>query len=141
MQSVPITTKIVSWKPVYGEVYSIQHYVIQFIIDLWQVGGFLWVLSFPPPIKLTARYNWSICESDIKHHKPNQINQIEVHIDNSLCLVTTDRKAKVILFEMAHMCQSYNLFYSNVLLVSINWFDKQNVISLYYCSLYSWLLL
>ena len=26
MQSVPITTKVVSLKPVYGEVYSIQHY-------------------------------------------------------------------------------------------------------------------
>jgi hypothetical protein len=37
-----------------GEVYSIQHYVIKFVSDLWQVGGFLWVLQFPPPIKLTA---------------------------------------------------------------------------------------
>jgi hypothetical protein len=25
-----------------------------FVSDLWQVGGFLWVLRFPPPIKLTA---------------------------------------------------------------------------------------
>jgi hypothetical protein len=32
--------------------YSIQHYVIKFVGDLWQVGGFLWVLRFPPPIKL-----------------------------------------------------------------------------------------
>ena len=37
-----------------GEVYSIQHYVIKIISDLWQVGGFLWVLQFPPPIKLTT---------------------------------------------------------------------------------------
>jgi hypothetical protein len=37
-----------------GEVYSIQHYVIKFVSDLQQVGGFLWVLRFPPPIKLTA---------------------------------------------------------------------------------------
>jgi hypothetical protein len=35
-------------------VYSIQHYVITFFSDLWQVGGFLRVLQFPPPIKLTA---------------------------------------------------------------------------------------
>ena len=28
MQSVPITTKVVSSNPVHGEVYSIQHYVI-----------------------------------------------------------------------------------------------------------------
>ena len=31
-----------------------QHYVIKFVIDLRQVGGFLRVLRFPPPIKLTA---------------------------------------------------------------------------------------
>jgi hypothetical protein len=37
-----------------GEVYSIQHFVIKLVSDLWQVGGFLWVLQFPPPIKLTA---------------------------------------------------------------------------------------
>jgi cytochrome c biogenesis protein ResB len=30
------------------------HYVIKFISDLQQVSGFLWVLWFPPPIKLTA---------------------------------------------------------------------------------------
>ena len=33
---------------------SVQHYVIKFVSDLWQVGGFLSVLQFPPPIKLTA---------------------------------------------------------------------------------------
>jgi hypothetical protein len=54
MQSVPITNKVVSSNPVHGEVYSIQHYVIKFVIDLRQVGGFLRVLWFPPPIKLTA---------------------------------------------------------------------------------------
>ena len=37
-----------------GEVYSIQHYVIKFVHDLRQVCGFLLVLMFPPPIKLTA---------------------------------------------------------------------------------------
>jgi hypothetical protein len=34
VQSVPITTKVVSSNPVYGEVYSIQHYVIKFVSDL-----------------------------------------------------------------------------------------------------------
>jgi hypothetical protein len=28
--------------------------VIKFVSDLWQVGGFLQVIWFPPPIKLTA---------------------------------------------------------------------------------------
>jgi hypothetical protein len=37
-----------------GEVYSIQHYVIKFVSDLPQVGGFLRELRFSPPIKLTA---------------------------------------------------------------------------------------
>jgi hypothetical protein len=37
-----------------GEVYSIQRYVIKFVSDLRQVGGFLRVFRFPPPIKLTA---------------------------------------------------------------------------------------
>jgi hypothetical protein len=40
--------------PIHCEVYSIQHYEIRFVIDLQQVGGFLRVLRFPPPIKLTA---------------------------------------------------------------------------------------
>jgi hypothetical protein len=35
-----------------GKVYSIQHYVIKFISNLQQVGGFLRILRFPPPKKL-----------------------------------------------------------------------------------------
>ena len=54
VQSVHITTNVVSTDPAHGEVYSIQHYVIKFVSDLRQVGGFLRVLHFPPPIKLTA---------------------------------------------------------------------------------------
>jgi hypothetical protein len=45
--------------PVHGEVYLIQHYVINFVSDLQHVDGFLQVLWFPPPIKLTATiYCW-----------------------------------------------------------------------------------
>jgi hypothetical protein len=40
VQSVPITTKVVSTNPVHGGVYSIQHYVIKFVSDLRQVSGF-----------------------------------------------------------------------------------------------------
>jgi hypothetical protein len=54
VQSVCITTKVMSSNPVHGEVYSIQHYVIKFVSDLRQVSGFLRVLRFPPPIKLTV---------------------------------------------------------------------------------------
>jgi len=49
-----ITTIVVSSNPALGEVYSIQHYVIKFLSDFRQVGGFRRVLRFPPPIKLTA---------------------------------------------------------------------------------------
>jgi len=71
LYNLPITTKAVSSNPAHGEVYSIQHYVINFVSDLRQVNGFLWVLRFPPLIKLTQRYNWNIIESDVKYHNPN----------------------------------------------------------------------
>ena len=51
---VPITTEVVISNLDQGDVYSIQHYVINFVSDLRQVGGFLWVLQFPPSIKLIA---------------------------------------------------------------------------------------
>jgi len=46
---MPITTKIVSSNLAH-EVYLMQHYVIKFVSDLQQVGGFLLVHWFPPPI-------------------------------------------------------------------------------------------
>jgi hypothetical protein len=51
MQSLPITTKVVSSNHANDEVYSTRHYVIKFVSDLWQVGGFL---RFPSLIKLTT---------------------------------------------------------------------------------------
>jgi len=51
---MPVTTNVVNYNPAYDEVYSIQHYVIKFVSDLRQDGGFLRVLLIPPPIKLTA---------------------------------------------------------------------------------------
>ena len=50
VQSVPITTNVVSSNHFYGEAYLIQHYVLKFVSDLRQVGGFLRVRRFPPPI-------------------------------------------------------------------------------------------
>jgi hypothetical protein len=34
VQTVPITTKVVSLNLIHGEVYSIQHYVMKFVSDL-----------------------------------------------------------------------------------------------------------
>ena len=45
-----ITTKFVSSNPADTEVYSIQHYVIKFVSDLQQDGGF-------SPITSTPEYN------------------------------------------------------------------------------------
>jgi hypothetical protein len=42
------------FNPTHGEVYSIQNYVIKFVSELRQVGGFLRILRLRPPIKLTA---------------------------------------------------------------------------------------
>ena len=53
-----IITTNVSSNTIHGEVNSIQQYmymyVIKFVSDLQQVGGFLRVLRFPPPLKLIA---------------------------------------------------------------------------------------
>ena len=50
MQSVPITTNVVSSKLVHGEMYSIQDYVMMFASDMRQAGCF---------------------ESGVKHDNPN----------------------------------------------------------------------
>jgi hypothetical protein len=40
-------TNIVSLNPTNDKVYLIQHYVMKFVSDLWQFGGFLRYSSFP----------------------------------------------------------------------------------------------
>jgi hypothetical protein len=44
-KSVPLTNEVGYSNHAHGEAYSIQHYVIKFVNDLPQVGGFLWVSS------------------------------------------------------------------------------------------------
>jgi len=51
MQSVPITTDVVSSNFDQGEVHNI----------MWYIGGFLQVLRFPPPIKLTTTIYLEYC--------------------------------------------------------------------------------
>jgi hypothetical protein len=51
MQSVSIITDVLSSNLDQGDVYNI---MLKFVSDLRQVGGFLRVLRFPPPIKLTV---------------------------------------------------------------------------------------
>ena len=54
VQSVPITTKVVSLNPDHGGVYRKQYYVIKFVSDLRQVCSFLRVLWFASPVKINA---------------------------------------------------------------------------------------
>jgi len=46
VKSVPITTKAVSSNPAQGELYSMQHYVIDIVNDLRQVVAFLRYSNF-----------------------------------------------------------------------------------------------
>jgi hypothetical protein len=63
---------------------GVQHYVIKFVSDLRQVGGFVRVLWFHPPIKLTSRYNWNIVESGVKAH---QANNLSLTFNVGVCVV------------------------------------------------------
>jgi hypothetical protein len=67
MQSVPITPKVESLNPIHGEVYSIQHYVIKFVSDLRQVGGFIRVLRLAVVPNITS-YGMSL-DVDVAQRK------------------------------------------------------------------------
>jgi hypothetical protein len=66
MQSVPITTKVVSSNSIHWEVYSIQHYVIKFVSDLGQVSGYL-PLSDNDFIFSETKNNDYLVHFDIRH--------------------------------------------------------------------------
>ena len=55
VQSVPITTKVVSFNPTHGDVYFIQHYMIKFVSDLRPVSSFLLWLSLGTQVSSTNR--------------------------------------------------------------------------------------
>ena len=48
------TVYFVSCISYYGEIYCMQHYVIKFVNDLWQVGGIPRIIWVALQIKLTA---------------------------------------------------------------------------------------
>ena len=50
---MPITTNIVSSNPAHGKVYLVRHYVIKFVNDFPQVGGFLRALWFITSTNIT----------------------------------------------------------------------------------------
>ena len=56
---------------------GVQHYVMKFVSDLRQVSGFLWVIWFPPPIKLTSVLNMPVLSIYPEHGNP----QIRAHLN------------------------------------------------------------
>ena len=50
---VVFTTNVMCSNHTHGDMCSI-HYLLKFVSDLRQVGSFLQILRFPPPMKLTA---------------------------------------------------------------------------------------
>jgi hypothetical protein len=65
---MPITTKVVSSNPTPDKVHSIQDYVMKFISDLRQVGGFLRVSS-------TNKSDWHDINEILLKVALNTINQ------------------------------------------------------------------
>jgi hypothetical protein len=61
-----------------GEVYSIQHYVIKFVSDLRQIGGFLRVLRFASSIKEKTG-------EPVEKHRPAVSDWYNV-VSSTLCL-------------------------------------------------------
>ena len=79
---------------------AIQHYVIKFVSDLRQVGCFLWVLHFPPSIKLTATILLKYCCA-IDQTKPYNFYYI-------VCLFVVKRPAANILCTFRTLTRSKN---------------------------------
>jgi hypothetical protein len=66
-----------------------QHYVINFVSDLRQLSGFLWVLRFPPPIK---PHHHDITEKLLKVAL-NTINQAKPKVQS--CIKLNRKPTKV----------------------------------------------
>jgi hypothetical protein len=61
-QPNPLFLRFFNWiNTAHSNVYSIQHYVIKFVSDLWQIYDFLRVLWFPPSINLTTTNKLKYC--------------------------------------------------------------------------------
>jgi hypothetical protein len=87
--------------------YTIQHYVIKFVSDLRQVGGFLLELRFPPPIKLTV---WNIVESGVKHHNKPMLGSL---LRNYLLLMTIWNKPRLRWSELRKLTENKGIVVLN----------------------------
>ena len=69
VQSVPITTKVVSLNPVHGEArFNIIWSFLSKTCDILVVFS-----GYPGFLRQSPRYNWNIVENGVKHHKPTKL--------------------------------------------------------------------
>lgn len=72
-----ITIKCMSSTPEHDEVYSTQHYVIKFFIDLLLVSGWLQVhQKFHPLIKLTTTLLLKVTLNTSNHYHENSVERL-----------------------------------------------------------------
>ena len=76
----------------YRSGWGVQHYVIKFVSDLRQAGGFLRILRFLPPIEnWPPRYYWNIVDSGVKHHQAKPDLRLRIHFcRNSMSVLTSN---------------------------------------------------
>ena len=86
--------------PVDGEMYSIQHYVIKFVNDLRQFGGFLWVF------RLLGDYVYRIysIECEIKDTKDthSSVSYLNIHLEIERKNRLRTKFTTAILFQFSH---------------------------------------
>ena len=89
------TTCVISLNPVHGEVYSI-HYVIKFVSDLWQIGGFLQVIIPDITFRLIK----------LDDHDVIVVVITELQIKKKSCQ-TLGPASKRVLPDLSTVCQTY----------------------------------
>ena len=80
---------------------GVQQYVIKFVSDLRQVCGFLWVLRFPPLIKLTATIYLKYCQTPLN----KQTNKQNIVIILHMC-VTMRQTTLTHSYHLIHVCHN-----------------------------------
>ena len=94
MQSVPITTKVVSSNPVHGEMHSLQHYV---------TCNRSVVFSGTPVSSTNKTERHDITESGVKHHEPTNLEVSDYCITPNEQIFSISWREQVILSEMMMM--------------------------------------
>ena len=105
----------------------IHHYVIKFVSELWQIGVFLQVLQFPPPIKqnttIYLKYCWKWCWTQLSWSFL-EISQGIRKIDK--IYVVHKRKIKerylhCVLRIVTHKINLKNIYYYHWIDISLDW--------------------